>query len=139
MINSFRGEYWWLSNFWPCQVYLDGDSYNSVEAAYVAAKTVIPELRQQIQRIKRPGDVKRFGRTLPLRSDWEQVKVPIMLYLLQQKFVKGSELGDKLIATKPHEIVEGNTWGDTFWGVSRGQGLNTLGKLLMQVRDEISR
>jgi predicted NAD-dependent protein-ADP-ribosyltransferase YbiA (DUF1768 family) len=34
------------------------------------------------------------------------------------------------------EIVEDNYWGDTYWGVFKGQGTNVLGKLLMKIRDD---
>ena len=139
MIDSFQGENRWLSNFWDCKVSLDGEHYNSTEAAYVAGKTLDLDARAKIRKMDKPGQIKRFGRTLKLRSDWEEVKVPLMLGLLRQKFTKGTQLGNKLIATGQQELVEGNTWNDTFWGVCRGKGLNTLGKLLMQVRDEISR
>ena len=139
MIDSFQGENRWLSNFWPCRVQLDGEWYNSIEAAYVAGKTTDIGARKTIRSMESPGQIKRFGRTLKLRPDWEQVKVPLMLGLLRQKFAKGSDLGNRLLATGNQPLVEGNAWGDTFWGVCRGKGLNTLGKLLMQVRDEISR
>ena len=42
-----------------------------------------------------------------------------------------------LLATGEEYLVEGNTWGDKYWGVCGGIGLNHLGKLLMQVRDEL--
>lgn len=138
MINCFDGEYRWLSNFWPCYVQLDGEWYNSVEAAYVAAKTLDEEKRAEIRRMEYPGQIKRFGRTLKLRHDWETVKVSIMLELLRQKFKKDSDWGNKLVATENQMIVEGNTWGDTFWGVCNGKGKNMLGKLLMQIRNEIT-
>jgi len=32
-------------------------------------------------------------------------------------------------------LIEGNTWGDTYWGVCRGRGSNNLGKLLMKIRE----
>lgn len=34
---------------------------------------------------------------------------------------------------------EGNTWGDKFWGVCDGEGENHLGKLLMEVRAELTK
>lgn len=138
MIDSFQGENRWLSNFWPCQVTLDGETYNSTEAAYVAGKTTGLEARRAIRALETPGQVKRFGRSLKLRPDWGEAKVPLMLSLLRQKFSSGSALGDKLISTGSHQLIEGNTWGDTFWGVCNGRGKNTLGKLLMQVRAEIA-
>ena len=44
-----------------------------------------------------------------------------------------------LLATGDAELQEGNTWNDTFWGVSSktGKGKNTLGKILMKVRGEL--
>lgn len=57
--------------------------------------------------------------------------------LLRQKFNKNTFLGKRLIETKDIELIEGNTWGDTFWGVCNGRGQNILGKLLMKIRDEI--
>jgi ribA/ribD-fused uncharacterized protein len=119
-------------------VVLDGDEYSSTEAAYVAAKTTNTVVRRQIREMRNTGSVKSFGRTLKLRDGWEELKVEIMLNLLRQKFSKGSELGLKLVATGQQELIEGNTWNDTFWGVCNGRGLNTLGKLLMQVRQEIT-
>lgn len=65
-------------------------------------------------------------------------KDDVMLELLRLKFAI-PDLRDKLLATKNATLIEGNTWGDTYWGVCRGIGDNTLGVLLMQVRSEIKR
>ena len=138
MIDSFRGEYRWLSNFWPCTVIFEGEEYKSVEAAFVSAKTTDLNARKIIQNMENPGDIKRFGRSLKLRDDWENIKLNIMYKLLQQKFSKNSILGKKLEATGQQELVENNNWNDTFWGVCNGKGQNNLGKLLMQVRKELS-
>ena len=136
MINSFTSEYRFLSNFWPAKVTLEGLVFDSVEHAYVAAKTTDAEIRKQVQQIKNTGEVKKFGRTIKLRSDWESVKLSIMEDLLRQKF-SNSHLKQQLFLTGSHELVEGNWWGDIFWGVCNGVGENNLGKLLMKIRDEI--
>lgn len=136
-ILEFQGDYRWLSNFWPCSVSLEGMQFNSVEAAYVAAKTTDAAVRKQVQELAKPGDCKRFGRGIKLRHDWETVKLQVMEELLRQKFTKGSALASKLIATGTSKIEEGNRWGDTFWGVCRGEGSNHLGKLLMKIRTEL--
>uniref|UniRef100_UPI00345E83CD NADAR domain-containing protein n=1 Tax=uncultured Duncaniella sp. TaxID=2768039 RepID=UPI00345E83CD len=46
-------------------------------------------------------------------------------------------LAEKLIATGDAELVEGNYWHDTVWGVCDGVGENHLGKILMRVREEL--
>jgi len=136
MINSFQGEHRFLSNFWPAPVRYGGLDFPTVEHAYVAAKTLDFNLRMQIAAVPTPGQVKRLGRTLVLRSDWGEIKLIVMLALTRQKYADET-LAALLKATAPHELVEGNTWGDTFWGVCNGKGANHLGQILMQVRAEL--
>jgi ribA/ribD-fused uncharacterized protein len=134
-IESFTGDYRWLSNFWPVCVVLDGIVYPSVENAYQAAKTS-PEYRGQFVYCT-AGQSKRLGRKVPCRADWDNVKVSIMRELLQQKFKPGLLLAARLVETGSATLIEGNTWGDTFWGVCNGVGHNTLGNLLMQKREKL--
>lgn len=142
MIEKFRGEYRWLSNFAECErpIFLEGDSneYPTVEHAYQAAKTFYADYRLKIKN----GDAvhaKRFFKNLKqwVRPDWNQVKLGIMEHCLRQKFAPGTSLLKKLLETGNEEIVEGNTWGDVFWGQCPiGKGQNHLGKLLMKLRLE---
>lgn len=133
-ITAFEGEYRFLSNFFPCHIVMDGASYGSVEAAYQAAKTDDVEKRIPLQTAS-ASTAKRLGRTLPLRPDWNTCRLAVMELLLRQKFAIGTDLRNRLDATAPRELIEGNWWGDTFWGVCRGKGENHLGKLLMKIRD----
>lgn len=137
IINSFKGQYSFLSNFYPVQVEIEGIVYPSVEHAYVAMKTMDIELRKQISLMETAGKVKRMGRTLNIRSDWDHIKLPVMFGLLRLKFQK-PELKLLLISTGDSHLEEGNWWGDTFWGVCKGVGENNLGKLLMRIRQEIT-
>lgn len=138
-IDSFQGTYRFLSNFWPASVEFEGMKYPSVEHAYQAAKTFDIILRDKIRHTPSPGATKRLAHTFELRPDWEDIKLMVMLDLLRQKF-QHLALQELLLDTENQELVEGNTWGDTFWGVcgERG-GYNHLGNLLMQVRKEIQR
>lgn len=132
-ITSFDGQYRWLSNFSPSLVVLDGVVYPTVEHAYQAAKTH-PSLREPFK-YGTPGQAKRLGQRVTMRTDWEQVKVAVMRELIQKKFLPHTMLGDKLLATGNAELIEGNTWGDRFWGVCGGVGMNKLGILLMEQRE----
>lgn len=134
-IDSFQGEHRWLSNFWPARVVYERFLYPSVENAYQAAK-LDPALRRQFMSCT-PGQAKRAGRVAAVRADWDQVKLQVMEQLIAQKFFAGSELATKLLETDDAPLIEGNTWGDTFWGVCRGKGENNLGKLLMARRAEL--
>ena len=84
-----------------------------------------------------PSEAKRLGRRMRLRSDWEQVKYDVMLDVVRAKFNQHPDLAQKLLATGDEELVEGNDWGDTYWGVCNGRGKNMLGKILMRVRAEL--
>lgn len=138
MIDSFRGEYRFLSNFHMCPVSYEGEVYPSVEHAYQAAKTEDWAAREQIRLCPKPGDAKRLGQKVKMRTDFDNIKVDIMRELLRQKFAPGTELAEKLVATgKFCRLVEGNWWGDKFWGVCDGVGQNHLGELLMQIRGEL--
>lgn len=135
-INRFINEYRWLSNFWPVIVKLDEVEYATVEHAYQAAKTLNRSARRVIELAASAGQAKHLGKTSPLRPNWSSLKVGVMLNLLRQKF-SNPELKVQLLATDDTVLIEGNAWGDTFWGVCNGKGQNVLGKLLMQVRTEL--
>lgn len=137
MINRFRGEYRFLSSFWPAEVELEGLTFPTVEHAYQAAKTTNVTLRKSIARLPTPGIAKRAGRGLPLREDWEEIKLGIMENLVRQKFTLHDDLKHELLGTGDEELVEGNNWRDTFWGMCGGVGKNHLGKILMKIRDEL--
>lgn len=139
MINRFEGIYRFLSNFYGAHVEFEGMIFPSVEHAYVAAKTLDQKQRVHIVHIGTAREVKAYGRKLKLRPDWEQVKLQIMEDLVRQKFTKDGNLRQALIDTGNRELIEGNWWGDKFWGVDMktNQGENHLGKLLMKIRSEL--
>lgn len=141
MISSFSGRNRFLSNFYPARVRLDSATYPTVEHAYQAAKALDLGWRQIVRLAPTAGIAKRYGRQLPLREDWELVKLDVMLDLLRQKF-SAEPLAAMLIGTGDRVLVEGNVWHDNFWGSCRclrcgDRGDNQLGKLLMQTREEL--
>jgi hypothetical protein len=137
-ITSFTGKHSFLSNFSHSPVTYEGAEYASVEHAYQAAKTLNLVARRafQITGTLTAGQAKRLGKTLDLRTGWEEIKVGIMYSLLVEKF-SDTNLRLRLLATEDAELVEGNDWGDTFWGVCDGVGENYLGQCLMKVRDKL--
>lgn len=136
MIAVFDGEYTFLSNFYERQVVYQGLTYGSSEAAFQAQKTASAEERQVFTTLT-PMQSKKMGRKITLRPDWEEVKTQVMYEIILAKFTQNTDLAEKLIATGDQELVEGNYWKDTCWGVCNGVGENRLGKILMRVREEI--
>ena len=128
-IDSFSGKYWFLSNFYP------GDR-TSLEHMYQAAKCADPDEREEILRCDTPGQAKRKGMRVRLRENWDNIKFDVMLGLVREKF-KDPALRRKLIATGDADLIEDNTWKDTYWGVCNGVGENKLGIILKLVRGSI--
>lgn len=134
-IGPFTGEFRFLSNFFPVAVEYETLRYPTAEHAFQAAKTVDRALRERIRALPTASAAKRTGRSLVLRPDWEQVKLPVMEQILRAKF-RHPVLRAQLLRTHPRPLVEVNTWGDRFWGVCDGTGENHLGHLLMALRQE---
>ena len=138
MIESFQGEFAFLSNFFPSPIIVNGIKFPTVEHAYQAFKTLNMEEQIQIASLPTPGQAKRAGSRVELRPDWEEIKIHVMNKLVRFKFASHPNLAKKLQETGRKEIVEGNNWGDQFWGVSGGKGRNELGKILMVIREELN-
>lgn len=137
IIDKFDGEYAFLSNFYEAPVVWEGITYPSNEHAFQAAKSLNPARRLEVAAAATPGKAKRMGRTLQLRSDWEKVKYNIMLEIVLAKFHQHKDLAEALLDTDEAELIEGNWWNDTTWGVCNGVGQNWLGKILMTVRTQL--
>ena len=142
MIDCFDGKFAFLSNFYPSPMTVDGIIFPTVEHLFQAAKTVSLVEREKIAAAATPGQAKRLGRNVILCDNWEEIKDDVMLNALRLKFAI-LPLREKLLATGNEELVEGNTWHDNIWGncscdrCKKIEGQNKLGKLLMQVREEI--
>lgn len=136
-ILGFRGQYRFLSNFYRCDVTYRELTYKSSEAAYQAQKCPNTEDMSMFTRIS-PSDAKRLGFKMKCRSDWDSIKYMVMKKILYCKFTQNQNLCSKLIDTNGLLIEEVNDWGDTYWGICNGKGLNKLGLLLMELRYELT-
>lgn len=136
MINSFTGNYRFLSNYYPCEVNAFGLDFLNSEAAYQSQKFFSRQQQRQFCTLA-PSEAKHLANSQhSIRPDWKQIRVEVMRAVLQSKF--SDPILRRLLAdTYPHELVEGNTWGDQYWGVCNGVGKNKLGQLLMEVRQEV--
>lgn len=136
VIDSFTGEHSFLSNFYPVEIELDGQIYPTLEHAFQAAKTSNKYERERIRLMTTPGQAKRAGRHVMMDKGWDKSKKWVMRTLLIKKF-EHPDLRQQLLATGEKELIEGNNWGDTYWGICDGVGQNILGKLLMDIRSFI--
>jgi len=135
-IREFSGNWRWLSNFWHAPITLGPLTFPTNEHAYQAAKSSNPADWNQIL-VLNSGAAKRYGRLIQLRPDWDDIKIGVMREITEAKYDQHPDLKAKLLGTRGMELIEGNTWNDTFWGMSlhTGRGKNHLGRILMAYRD----
>jgi ribA/ribD-fused uncharacterized protein len=146
MIDVFKGRYVFLSNSYPCLIKHGGIEYKSVENFYVAMKIesdqninnqyyTSGDFREMVSKLD-PGLARNIGQKVKLRKNWNLKKLEYMRWAIREKF-KDETLKDLLLLTGDEEIIESNWLGDTYWGVCKGVGENHLGKILMEVRNEL--
>jgi ribA/ribD-fused uncharacterized protein len=165
MITSFTGDYGFLSNFSPHAVRFKVDcmvsevTWLTAEHAFHADKCVRASDAKAIWEAPTPAAAKRIGRRVDLRPGWDRARKLSMGAILVSKFTQHPDLGERLVATAPQILIEGNNWHDNFWGQCgcddccgrRGwsppdvgehlkygafhPGKNYLGRLLMGLRD----
>lgn len=152
-IYNFRGTYYFLSNFYEGEggdVIIAGIHYSTTEHAFQAGKFLQRSYRRQVAGCATPGDSKKFARALAVklgdnRAGWKDGDISIywMLRVLRTKF-SHPIMAAKLIATGSAILIEGNIWGDDFWGKIRKGGTgpwvgeNWLGLILMHIREELT-
>lgn len=141
-IYGFFEQYRFLSNFHPAPlrlegIHADGLAYRTSEHAYMALKTLDMNTRISIAVLNTPREAREAGQNIPLRKDWGEFRPLAMLAALRAKFRQNPTLAEQLLATGHLYLEETNNWGDRYWGVVEGEGLNMLGKSLMQVRMEL--
>jgi ribA/ribD-fused uncharacterized protein len=118
-------------------------TYATAEHAFQAQKATSGQWAEWVAVSDGPDQAKVRGRSVTLRQDWEEIKEDMMRAVLQAKFKPGRPEYEYLMSTGDKRLIEGTTWHDTYWGVDLKDpgrpGLNRLGHLLMELREELGR
>lgn len=134
-----------LSNYFLCNVEIDGLIYSSSEAAYHAQKFLDEDIKILMTKLT-PDESKHVSRELSrfIRTDWEKVKYNVMKKIVFQKFIQNPNCLKELLDIKNMELVEDTTgWHDNVWGECTCEECkliehqNLLGKILIEVREEL--
>ena len=138
IIDSFSGEYSFLSNFYflPELIKVKGFECTTAEHGYQLLKATNDTDRSLIATSPTPSGARLIGNKIIIRKNWKKIKVKEMRKILEKKFTI-PKLERKLLSTGDAKLIEGNWWGDMFWGVCNGSGKNILGKLLMEIREDL--
>lgn len=147
VIKEFTGEFDFLSNFYPTPITFrsagEDVMFPTAEHAFQAAKyksmksdhVARVDYVNSIAAASKPNDAKRLGQKVKIDvAAWEDMRIEVMREVVRQKFEQNDFFKGLLLATGPAMLVEGNTWGDEFWGRVNGKGYNMLGVILMELR-----
>lgn len=147
VVPKFDGEFSFLSNFSPSPISFDAGGgvlcFNTGEHAFQAAKykAMTGTNQEKIDYIKsqwhsvKPNEAKYLGRSVKIDLQlWESIRIDCMREVVFQKFHQNVDLRKRLLETGGAMLVEGNDWGDKFWGRCDGRGYNLLGSILMECR-----
>ncbi len=125
-----------FSNFAPFPFVIEGREWHTSEHFFQANKFDDEAYREKIRTTKSPMIAARLGRSrkVPIRRDWETIKVDIMRTAVRAKFAAHASLQALLLSTGNEEIIEAAAQ-DKFWGCGAdGSGENWLGRILMEIR-----
>lgn len=132
-------EFGWLSNYFLCDVVVDGKQWKSTEHYYQAQKVLDEPTQEVIRMAGTPDDAKKIGNseTLQIREDWKSHRIVAMRKALEAKFLQHGDLLTQLLNTGDSILVE-NSLSDYFWGNGAdGSGRNMLGLMLSHLRTEL--
>lgn len=142
-ITLFREEYKFLSNFYQYQFEFKGLTYPNAESAFQAQKCSSDEERIKYTLQKNPVRAKQMGKKeAGIPKNWDEISPNIMREILIEKFSL-PDLSEMLKSTGDAYIEEGNHWHDNRWGhctcekCQLKDGQNLLGKILMEIREEL--
>lgn len=148
VIDRFRGEYEFLSNFYRAALRVEGEVYPGSEWAFNALKTLDPEQRRAVRLAPTASKAKALGQRVDLRvpkAEWDdRVRYEVMDQVLAAKFTDHA-LRIALLRTGDALLIEGTgdekrAWHDQAWGQCycdrhrATAGTNALGLALMRLR-----
>jgi N-glycosidase YbiA len=141
-----KSPYYEFTNFYESILIHEGKEWKTSEHLFQGLKFQNSNLFEEVRLLKNPRDAFNFSRTnaSSVRSDWHiaknssslPTKEEAMKHALTLKFNQNVELSKLLLSTTGKLLVE-HTENDDYWGDGFGVGMNRLGFLLMQVRDNI--
>jgi ribA/ribD-fused uncharacterized protein len=130
-----------FSNLFRCEVEFEGRIYPTAEHAYQAGKAAKAAVREWILQAPTPALAAMAAHglyTWDIVPNWASIKVDRMRAVLRAKFTQHENLQELLLGTGSRRLVEAGTTNNAvnrFWGEVDGKGANTLGKLLMELRE----
>lgn len=133
----WEGPYASLSNFSAHNVVFEGVEYMTAEHAYQTSKFQDPA-REKIKNAPSAYLAHEYGQSRGNRTEnWESKKDATMKEIMRAKLMLHEDVKRLLLSTGNNPI-EKNHPSDEYWGIgAKGEGKNMMGKIWMQLREEL--
>ena len=151
-----EGEYACFSNWYPAEFDYARKHYTSIEQYMMYQKVIMfrqYDLADQIMQTDDPATCKKLGRTKFPEFDsamWDKTRKTIVKRGVKAKFRQNADMLATLLGTGGALLAECSPYDD-IWGIGIGaddpewrnterwRGRNLLGRILMEVREELGR
>ncbi|NQV93377.1 NADAR family protein [Candidatus Kaiserbacteria bacterium] len=138
-IFFYEQEFYVFSNFSSFKLEWKGEMWMTSEHAYHSEKFEDEDILEQLRNSSSAHDSMKIAYAYKdkYRKNWDEVKLQVMKDILHAKVEQHPYVKKKLLESGDKELIE-NSWRDDFWGWGPNKdGNNQLGKLWMEVRDEV--
>ena len=141
-IDTFIGEYAFLSLKAKCPIEIDGIEYQNLTSAWLAQ--AVPEENRHKYVGLNAHQARRLFNQLPHRKDWSERRTEALRCACEAKFRQNPTLASKLLATGNRPILYDTTGSHdnelgrcTCDGCQNQEAKNLYGKILMDVRNKL--
>lgn len=138
-IFFYEQEFYIFSNFSSFKLNWKGYDWMTSEHAYHSEKFEDENILKQLKETRSAHDAFKFAvaNKNKYKKNWDDIKLSVMKEILRAKVEQHPYVKKKLLESGNKELIE-NSWRDSFWGWGENKnGQNHLGKLWMEVREEI--
>ena len=138
-IFFYEHDFYVFSNFSSFKLNWKGEIWMTSEHAYHSEKFEDKGLLEQLRNTNSAHDAMKlaYANKDKYRKDWDEIKLKVMKEILHAKVAQHPYVKKKLLDSGDKELIE-DSWRDSYWGWGADKkGNNHLGRLWMEVRDEV--
>ena len=138
-IFFYEHDFYIFSNFSAFTLEWKGKLWPTSEQAYQAEKFDDEEMKETIRTASSAHEAYKYAESNKnkRRDDWDNIKLSVMKEILREKVNQHPYVKKKLLDSGDKELIE-DSWRDSYWGWGPNKdGENHLGKLWMEIREEV--
>ena len=153
-VEAFDGHENVLSNFFPCELNVFGESFQSAEQAFQLTKAVRAGDLMAAEKIREATsalDCKQIGKTVQTSSSWHQNAQKVMEEIVSEKIKQCAGMKRKILDVYNSKKVFAHSVYDHVWGTGLSAtqtlhthpkawpGQNTMGKILLHAAESLQK